>query len=461
MAKIKKLKENGATIYPATIPEGVVDTNGFTLAELLDELLEVLAGGSRGNMELAFSDLRAAIGSTDGYDLSRFVAKVNVFLEDADASDTTINRWKEIESFLAGITDTETLTGLLAENLQSAKGYADTKVQQGTANAVTMSSNAGAADRVLTSAGTNRAAKDSGVLLSDLARNTTATSSANGLMSKEDKTKLDTLNTDFHDLTPEVVTMNDYEDEDSPTMGIIIHDRSGGSTKKVKNSGVLLNDFLRKDQFPVATASALGGVKSGGNITVASDGSVTVNNAGVAQMAQQDSSGRVIVNTYVPKTQIATSSAAGLVKSGNDITVASDGTVTVNSATTVDNIPAATSSKIGGIKSGGDVLVSSSGVVTVNNAASAEEAVHATTADNATNVTNVPVATSSKIGGIKSAGDISVDSSGSVTVNNSAFAMQANLANSALRDGAGAQINTTYLKAAAVTDVTDYAEITI
>lgn len=255
--------------------------------------------------------------------------------------------------------------------------------------------------------------------------------------------------------------MNDYEDEDSPTMGIIIHDRSGGSTKKVKNSGVLLNDFLRKDQFPVATASALGGVKSGGNITVASDGSVTVNNAGVAQMAQQDSSGRVIVNTYVPKTQIATSSAAGLVKSGNDITVASDGTVTVNSATTVDNIPAATSSKIGGIKSGGDVLVSSSGVVTVNNAASAEEAVHATTADNATNVTNVPVATSSKIGGIKSAGDISVDSSGSVTVNNSAFAMQANLANSALRDGAGAQINTTYLKAAAVTDVTDYAEITI
>ena len=285
MAKIKKLKENGATIYPATIPEGVVDTNGFTLAELLDELLSVLAGGSRGNMELAFSDLRAAIGSEDGNDLSRFVAKVNTFLEDADASDATINRWKEIESFLAGITDTETLTGLLAKNLQSAKSYADTKVQQGTANAVTMSSNAGAADRVLTSAGTNRAAKDSGVLLSDLARNTTATSSANGLMSKEDKTKLDTLNTDFHDLTPEVVTMNDYKDEDSPTMGIIIHDRSGGSTKKVKNSGVLLNDFLRKDQFPVATASALGGVKSGGNITVASDGTVTVNNAAAADMA--------------------------------------------------------------------------------------------------------------------------------------------------------------------------------
>ena len=224
----------------------------------------------------------------------------------------------------------------------------------------------------------------------------------------------------------------------------------------------IVDTYAKKTELPkIATSTVAGIIKGGGDIAVAADGSVTVNNAGVAQMAQQDSSGRAIVNTYVPKTQIATSSAAGLVKSGNDITVASDGTVTVNSATTVDNIPAATSSKIGGIKSGGDVLVSSSGVVTVNNAASAEEAVHATTADNATNVTNVPVATTSKIGGIKAGANISVSSDGSVTVNNSAFAMQANLANSALRDGAGAQINTTYLTAAAVTDVTDYNEITI
>ena len=235
MAKIKKLKENGSTIYPATIPEGVVDTNGFTLAELLDELLEVLAGGSRGNMELAFSDLRAAIGSEDGNDLSRFVAKVNAFLEDADASDATINRWKEIESFLAGITDTKTLTGMRNDTLASAKSYADTKVQQGTANAVTMSANAAAADRVLTSAGNNKTAKDSGVAIGDLARNTPASTSANGLMSKEDKEKLDTLYTDFSDLTPEVVTLDDYEDDGSPTMGIIVHDISGGKTKKVKN----------------------------------------------------------------------------------------------------------------------------------------------------------------------------------------------------------------------------------
>jgi len=47
--------------------------------------------------------------------ISEFMTKVNSFLEDADASDTTINKWQEIESFLAGITDTETLSGLLAD----------------------------------------------------------------------------------------------------------------------------------------------------------------------------------------------------------------------------------------------------------------------------------------------------------------------------------------------------------
>ena len=126
-----------------------------------------------------------------------------------------------------------------------------------------------------------------------------------GLMSKEDKEKLDTLYTDFTDLTPEVVTMDDYEDDDSPTMGIIVHDRSGGTTKKVKNSGVLLNDLLRKDQFPVATSSKIGGIKAGANITVDSNGSVTVNNsafamqANLANSALRDGTGAQIDTTYL------------------------------------------------------------------------------------------------------------------------------------------------------------------
>lgn len=348
MAKIKKLKENGSTIYPATIPEGVVDVNGFTLAEFLDELLEVLAGGSRGNMELAFSDLRAAIGSGDGNDLSRFVAKVNAFLEDADASDAAINRWKEIESFLTGITDTETLTGLLAENLQSAKSYADTKVSSGTANMVTMSANAGAADRVLTSAGNNKTAKDSGVAIGDLARNTTATSSANGLMSKEDKTKLDGI--------------------------------AAGANKYT---------------LPVATASTLGGVKSGEDVEVDSSGIITVHFAEKASEADCDENGDKIVDTYARFDElpvVATTSKAGLVKSGGNITVGSDGAVTVNKA------------------------------------AAADMAGHATEADRASYATSAGSATS---------------------------------ATKATQDKNGADIAATYLKSAAVTDVTEYAEITI
>ena len=47
-----------------------------------------------------------------------FVSKVKDFLESADVADETINRWQEIESFLQGITDTETLTGLLQEMKQ-------------------------------------------------------------------------------------------------------------------------------------------------------------------------------------------------------------------------------------------------------------------------------------------------------------------------------------------------------
>lgn len=101
-----------------------------------------------------------------------------------------------------------------------------------------------------------------------------------------------------------------------------------------ENGDNILGTYAKKTELPkIATSTVAGIIKGGGDIAVAADGSVTVNNAGVAQMAMQDSSGRVIVNTYVPKTQVATSSAAGLVKSGNDISVASDGTVTVTGGT--------------------------------------------------------------------------------------------------------------------------------
>lgn len=51
-----------------------------------------------------------------------FINKVKQFLEDADASDETINRWQEIEAFLQGVTDTQTLTGLLEQQRTDLEG---------------------------------------------------------------------------------------------------------------------------------------------------------------------------------------------------------------------------------------------------------------------------------------------------------------------------------------------------
>lgn len=347
MAKIKKLKENGATIYPATIPEGVVDTNGFTLAELLDELLEVLAGGSRGNMELAFSDLRAAIGSKDGNDLSRFVAKVNAFLEDADASDATINRWKEIESFLAGITDTKTLTGLLAENLQSAKSYADTKVSSGTANMVTMSANAGAANRVLTSAGTNKTAKDSGVAIGDLAKkdlNNVDSSALENKLRGIGFQKTYSLVADYNDSPNVSLAPNSSADvrsalqamSDGEGTVILVPRAAEGSGALVLSSFAFTNTkfyvwFMGTDDnlyyfdvetsgsspevsnvkcynfdaflksIPVATSAILGGIRVGSGLTANEAGVLSVTSS---PKATNDSDGNPINTTYLKSTAV-------------------------------------------------------------------------------------------------------------------------------------------------------------
>lgn len=62
----------------------------------------------------ALGDTFAALGAN----YSTFWALANtlkVFLEANDTADTTINRWKEIETFLQGITDSETLAGLLQD----------------------------------------------------------------------------------------------------------------------------------------------------------------------------------------------------------------------------------------------------------------------------------------------------------------------------------------------------------
>lgn len=63
-----------------------------------------------GILESTFSALGANYNS-----LWALANTLKTFLEANDTADSTINRWREIETFLQGITDTETLSGLLEQ----------------------------------------------------------------------------------------------------------------------------------------------------------------------------------------------------------------------------------------------------------------------------------------------------------------------------------------------------------
>ena len=127
MAKIKKLTLDGATIYPATIMEAVKNraTNKTLAAELLTLVKAVNNGAT--TPDAALSAL-TALGT--GYNSIVAVATtLKDFLTNATDSDTVINKWKEIEAFLSGITETQNLTGLLQQNLNSAKSYTDAELE--------------------------------------------------------------------------------------------------------------------------------------------------------------------------------------------------------------------------------------------------------------------------------------------------------------------------------------------
>ena len=127
MAKIKKLTLDGATIYPATIMEAVKNraTNKTLAAELLTLVKAVNSGAT--TPDAALSAL-TALGT--GYNSVVAVATtLKDFLTNATDSDTVINKWKEIEAFLSGITETQNLTGLLQQNLNSAKSYTDAELE--------------------------------------------------------------------------------------------------------------------------------------------------------------------------------------------------------------------------------------------------------------------------------------------------------------------------------------------
>lgn len=85
---------------------GDVKNLGETLQQIQDDL-------DTAEDNIAGHETRIVTLEAAKTDYEAFKERVRAFLEDANASDTTIDRWHEIENFLQGITDTETLTGLL------------------------------------------------------------------------------------------------------------------------------------------------------------------------------------------------------------------------------------------------------------------------------------------------------------------------------------------------------------
>lgn len=52
------------------------------------------------------------------------------FLEDSDVADSTINKWKELEQFLNGITDTQTLTGVIQSAIAANNATLQAQLQE-------------------------------------------------------------------------------------------------------------------------------------------------------------------------------------------------------------------------------------------------------------------------------------------------------------------------------------------
>lgn len=121
---MEKVKSNGETVIELinrkaeerhNHPISEVDNLSETLQQIQDDL-------DTAEDNIAGHETRIVTLEAAKTDYEAFKERVRAFLEDANASDTTIDRWHEIENFLQGITDTETLTGLLNDLKQEILG---------------------------------------------------------------------------------------------------------------------------------------------------------------------------------------------------------------------------------------------------------------------------------------------------------------------------------------------------
>ena len=173
---------------------------------------------------------------------------------------------------------------------------------------------------------------------------------------------------------------------------------------------------------PIATASVLGGVKQGTNITIAADGTISASGS-----LGTDWSNITNKPTAFPPTPANGSTTLGGVKAGTNITIAADGTISatgggpsgpvdwkdiVNKPATFTP-PIATSTVLGGVKPGTGLSIDADGTLT--RIPSAWNEVTGKPA-----VFPVAVATKSALGGVIAGAGVNIDANGTISVNSAA-----------------------------------------
>ncbi len=184
--------------------------------------------------------------------------------------------------------------------------------------------------------------------------------------------------------------------------------------------------------LPTATAGTVGGVKIGSGVTIDGAGAITysIPDASAAVKGLVQIGTGINVTGGVISIQPATTSVAGVVKIGNGINVAVDGTISVGST------GFATGSTAGVVKIGSGLSIdSSNGALSLAPASSVVlGGVKPATADTATTskvsidvsgILSVPVATNTTFGSVKipTGSGLNIDGAGSVSVDNSKFAI--------------------------------------
>ena len=178
------------------------------------------------------------------------------------------------------------------------------------------------------------------------------------------------------------------------------------------NGNLQINSTAAAYTLPVATASVLGGVKSGANVTIAADGTISV----------------AAPNTYT--LPVATSTVLGGVKQGAGTSIAVDGTISVTTVGGVSSVSTQTGAVViqasDANTGSGTSLITNSGATTGNitlkrlvagtNITIGADGNGNLQINNSAATYTLPAATTSVLGGVKAGSGLSVAVDGTLSV---------------------------------------------